>query len=43
MYVGDGPLSKVYVYAYPSGKQIDTFKNGLEEADGVAVTPAAPL
>ena len=43
VYVGDAVGNAVYVYAYPSGKLVDTITNGIDGPNGLALDPPAPL
>ncbi|HEY1868951.1 MAG TPA: hypothetical protein VGG70_11705 [Candidatus Cybelea sp.] len=43
VYVGDAVGNAVYVYAYPSGKLVDTITDGVDGPNGLAVDPTAPL
>ncbi len=43
VYVGDSVGNAVYVYAYPSGKQLDTITDGIDGPNGLALDPPAPL
>ncbi|HEY1883310.1 MAG TPA: hypothetical protein VGG51_09770 [Candidatus Cybelea sp.] len=43
VYVGDSVGNAVYVYAYPSGKLVDTITDGVDGPNGLALDPAAPL
>lgn len=42
-YVGDAIGNAVYVFAYPSGKLVDTITDGVDGPNGVALDPPSPL
>jgi hypothetical protein len=43
IFVGDSVDNAVDVFAYPSGKLVDTITDGIDGPEGVALYPAAPL